>query len=541
MTLSLDDVLRRLDALPPETLNELLQERKKDAALWLPNPGGQTLAQKCQADELFFGGSPGGGKSALIIGLALTEHTNSIVFRREFPQVRGLVDEAAKILGTRKGYNAQEHIWRIPGTTRVLEFGSVPHEDDVEKYQGRPHDLKCFDEITHFSRSQYRYLTLWLRSTVEGQRCRIVATGNPPQRPEGLWVIEHWAPWLDQRHPDPAEPGELRWAVPADDDSDRELFFRSQAEAIEHVKTLAKPPRDPMTGEILPPRSRSFIPGRLEENPDLAHTGYAAVLGYADKSLRNLTAGKFDASLPDDEWQVIPTAWIVAAQERWKPEPPRDIPMTAMGVDVAQGGEDDTVLASRHDWWFAPLICVPGSKTPLPSDTAALVVKNRRSGAAVIVDCGGGYGGGVVEFLSLNNIKAVPHKGANASVKRSKDKLHSFVNKRAEVVWRFREALDPDQDGGSPIALPPDAALRADLAAARFSIEPRGIKIEDKDDIKKRIGRSPDKGDAVIIAWSEGQDALKRGLIGPGSALDARAALPKFANVGYAQMKHRRR
>jgi hypothetical protein len=281
----------------------------------------------------------------------------------------------------------------------------------------------------------------------------------------------------------------------------------------------------------------------LNENIDLASTGYGAVLGYADKALRNLAAGKFDDALPDDEWQVIPTAWIMAAQDRWTPEQPKDVPMTAMGVDVAQGGMDETVLAPRYDWWFAPLITVPGVKTPAPSDTAALVVKHRRNGAAVIVDCGGGYGGGVVDFLSVSNIKAIPHKGSNGSARRTKDRLHGYLNKRAEIMWRFREALDPDQDGGSPIALPPDAALRADLAAPRYSIETRGLQVEEKDAIKKRIGRSPDKGDAVIMAWAEGQDALRKGLTGPGSAVSAQSNRPQFANVGYASAKdrHRRR
>lgn len=537
--MTLDEVLRRIETLPPETLKELQAEKAKEGKRWLPNPGMQTEALLSEADELFFGGEPGGGKSQLLLGVAITEHTNSIIFRREFPQIRGLIKDAAAIIGTRNGYNHQDKLWRIPGTDKEMEFGSVPHEDDKEKYQGRAHDLKGFDEITHFSRTQYRYLTLWLRSTKPGQRCRIIATGNPPTQPEGFWVVEHWAPWLDPRYHDPAEPGELRWAVPANDDDDRELFFASLEEAMEHVATLANPPRDPDTGEIMPPRSRTFIPSKLAENWDLAKSGYGAVLGYADKSLRGLATGKFETALPDDPWQVIPTAWIIAAQERWTPQCPRDVPMTAIGVDVAQGGDDDTVLAPRHDWWFAELVCVPGVKTPMPSDTAALVVKNRRDGAAVIVDCGGGYGGGVVDWLQKNQIVAVPHKGGSGSGRRTKNRMHAFVNKRAEVMWRFREALDPEQPGGSPIALPNDAALRADLASARYEIGPRGIQVEDKAEIIKRIGRSPDRGDAVVMSWSEGQVALQRGLVGPTATMHREQ--PKFANVGYAAMKGRRR
>lgn len=536
----LDEILHRLDVMPAEDRAALKKEMQREARVWTPNPGGQTQALLTQADELFFGGQPGGGKSSLIIGAAVTEHTNSIVFRREFPQIKGLVDEAQRILGTRDGYNAQEKIWRLPGGKRTLEFGSVPHENDKESYQGRAHDLKCFDEITHFSRSQYLYLTLWLRSTDEKQRCRIIATGNPPTTPEGMWVVTHWAPWLDETYHDPAKPGELRWAVPMEEGSDKEIFFRSAAEAVAHVAKFANPPRDVATGEITPPRSRTFIPGELSENIDLARTGYGATLAYAGSQYADLASGRFRSSLSDDEFQVVPTAWVLEAQKRWTPRPPAGVPMVALAADVAQGGSDQTVLAFRHDCWYAPLVVVPGAQTPTPSSVAAQIVLHRRNGAAVVVDVGGGYGGGVVERLQTDNqIRAVAFNGANAGVGRTKDRTLAFANKRAEAWWRFREALDPDQAGGSPIMLPEDPALRADLAAPRFSVGPRGIQLEAKDEIKKRIGRSPDRGDAVVMAWSEAQLALRRGL-GGGAQGAIGGERPKVATVGYAHMKRRR-
>ena len=98
---------------------------------------------------------------------------------------------------------------------------------------------------------------------------------------------------------------------------------------------------------------------------------------------------------------------------------------------------------------------------------------------------------------------------------RSQCRTYSLVNKRAETWWRFREALDPDQPGGSPIALPKDPAIRADLAAPRFKDTPRGLLLEEKAEIAKRLGRSPDAGDAIVLAWSEGQRAVRRGLTGP--------------------------
>jgi len=194
--------------LPDKDRNEV-----KAAALeatkgryFVPNIGPQTDAYFSQADELFYGGGAGGGKSALLCGLAIEEHKKAIIFRREYPQIKGLVDEVRRQIRTRAGYNAQNKLWRLPNGNQ-LEFGSVQHEYDKEKYQGRAHDLKGFDEITHFTESQYRFLIAWNRTTAPGQRCRVVATGNPPISVEGAWVIKYWGPVAG---PDALPSGEAR-------------------------------------------------------------------------------------------------------------------------------------------------------------------------------------------------------------------------------------------------------------------------------------------------------------------------------------------
>jgi hypothetical protein len=99
-----------------------------------------------------------------------------------------------------------------------------------------------------------------------------------------------------------------------------------------------------------------------------------------------------------------------------------------------------------------------------------------------------------------------PFKGSAESHKRL-NKLHPFHNKRAEAYFKLAEALSPDQPGGSVVQLPNDAALKADLCSVRFKITPRGtVLLESKDEIRKRIGRSPDRADAVVLAWYAGSD-----------------------------------
>lgn len=127
--------------------------------LWTPLPGPQTKALNSQADEMFFGGQAGGGKTQLGIGLALTAHRQSIFFRRELTQLQDVIDSTKEMLGDLARYNDAKHrFYDIPGN-RTLEFGSIPNNNKLSAYKGRPHDLKVFDEVSDFTERQYRFLT----------------------------------------------------------------------------------------------------------------------------------------------------------------------------------------------------------------------------------------------------------------------------------------------------------------------------------------------------------------------------------------------
>lgn len=498
-------------SLQPDQLKELdaLIDAETGALKFVPNPGPQTDAYFSEADELYYGGAAAGGKTALLCGLPINAHHDIQIFRREATQLRGLVKELTKILGSTSGFNSQLGIWRLP-SGQTIELAGIKDEGDKEKFQGREADYKGFDEICHFSRSQYRFIIGWNRSTRPNQRCRVVATGNPPLTAQGLWVIQHWAAWLDPTYPDPAKPGELRWPVRINDDEGediKEIFFRTKEEAIEHLGTLESAPRD-HHGNLIPPRSRTFIAAALEDNPDLMRTGYAAVIDAMPKEVRDALKGSFTGSMTDQPLQVIPTEWIRQAQGRWREDGHAHAPMTAMGFDPAGGGRDAAELAPRHDGWFAPLITTRGKETADGSLAAANIVQHRRDNAVVVVDAGGGaghgFGGTTIMRLKDNNIPVVPYNGSNTSNARTRDGQLTFFNKRAEAWWQFREALDPDQPGGSVVALPPDAELVSDLASPTYEATARGIKIEEKDAIRKRLGRSPGKGDAVVMAWTAG-------------------------------------
>lgn len=503
MTETLDDLVATLQTFTPEERPKVAEKLQKQTAglIWVPNPGPQTDAFFCEADELFYGGEAGGGKTDLLLGTALGHHRRSLILRRLNAEVDGLIQRMEEIVGPR-------HIKRNPPAMyrtqqKIIAFGGCQHLNDRVKYQGVPKDFIGFDEITNFLKDQYTFIIAWARSTYPGQRVRTIATGNPPTTPEGMWVIDHWAPWLDKNHPNPALPGELRYFTTLEG-KDTEVDGPGPVTADGKVLLDEK-------GKPIIPKSRTFIPAELADNPDLAETNYGATLAGLPEELRaSLKEGDFHKGLSDTPFQVFPSAWVKAAQNRWNPLG-RNGPMTSLGVDVAQGGSDTTSLAPRHGTFFDTLKVFPGKETPDGPIVAGLILTTMRNGCEVLLDMGGGYGISTRDQLKQNtNIEIKEMNGAaSADGRRDKTGMLKFMNMRAAVHWHFREMLDPDH--GAFIALPPDPLLEQELISVRYMTSTTGIQIEPKDNVKARLGRSPDRMDAVLLAaFGSGETSHKK-------------------------------
>ena len=483
-----------LAELAEEVVDDLF-EQATGADLFSPLSGPQLAALETEADELFYGGAAGGGKSWLLLGAAVTCHQYSIIFRREFKQLRQLINDSINILaGTSARYNGTDHIWRdIPGK-RMLEFGATEHPKDVNKYQGRAHDLKGFDEITHFTEEMYLFLSGWLRTPTLGQRSRIICTGNPPSDVEGEWVIQRWGPWLDPEHPNPAEPGELRWFARIEGvDTEVESAEPFEIEVERNGATVV---------EVIEPRSRTFIPARIDDNPIYLATGYKSVLQAFPEPLRSqMLYGDFGIGRTDDEWQVIPTEWVRLAQKRWEDMERPAVTQRSLGVDVAYGGQDQTVIAPLYANYLDRLHKYPGSATPDGPTTAKYVLDHHEPGSKIYID-GVGYGASAYDQLkAVGGITVISINNGAKSTMRDKTGKFEFVNLRSETFWKFREMLDPAS--GENVALPPDRDLRVDLCSPRYKLQSGRIAVESKEDIKKRIGRSTDCGDAALLAFRD--------------------------------------
>lgn len=480
--------------------------------LFVPNPGKQTMAYDSDADIIGYGGAAGGGKSALIRGLATTAHRRSLIIRQEKVTTRKFVQDIALSLGHRDGYSSQGSTWALNGpdnVERVIEFAGMENEGDEEKQQGVDYDLKAYDEATQMRESQVRYTMGWVRTHVDGQRTRVIMTFNPPTTAEGRWVVKFFAPWLDRKHVNPARDGELRWFATIGDDPD--FMLPPERGNAPFVIIGGKPvyefDEDAYSREdIITPTSRTFITAQLADNPYLAADGaYLRQLQQLPPVLREqMLRGDFMAGVEDPQDQVIPTEWIEAAMARWEPRDAKG-PMDSMGVDAARGGnmgsntgatgKDKMVIARRHGTWFDRILAIKGVNVNDGALAAAQVIRFRTDHAPVHLDVVG-IGTSPYDFLQKSNVHTVAINGAAKSLGNDASGLLRFVNLRAELHWRMREALDPRNP--DPIALPDDAELLADLAAPKWELTTSGIKVESKDDIKKRLGRSPDRGDALM-------------------------------------------
>lgn len=495
------------------TADELLELQRLVAldmqhTLWRPLPGPQSMAYASDADVIGFGGAAGGGKTDLAIGKALMDHHRVMILRREGTQMQAIIDRVQELLGGDRGYNGQRNIWRGAGPRNVqLEFGSTPNPGDETKYQGRPHDLLVFDEAANFLEAQVRFLLGWNRSVRRDVRSQALLTFNPPTEPEGRWIVAFFGPWLDRRNKDyPAAPGEKRLVavIPRQGGTSEDLWLEDPRPFVlrKDQRIYDFDPLDFRPEEIITPSTRTFIPSKISDNPYLMGTGYLTVLQSMPEPLRSqMLYGDFEAGLQDSPWQVIPSAWIDAAMARWVGHSPRGEQLS-VGVDIARGGKDQTVIATRWEHgqnkhWFAPLVTHAGKDTPDGHSTAGLIIAEHRHQAPLHIDV---IGVGASPYDVLNDA-GLPAIGVNMSASATsydRSGRLEFSNMRSQIWWQLREALDPANDTG--IALPPDNELRVELATPTWKLKGKTIYVLSREEIVEKIGRSPDRATAVALA-----------------------------------------
>ena len=266
-----------------------------------PNRGPQEACLSSPADIVIYGGARGGGKTTALL-LECLRHVNhpqfrAVIFRKTYPLIRnpgGLWEESKKIYPRLEGTSQEGDLtWTFPSGARI-KFAHLDHEDSKSNWQGAQITLICFDELTEFSESQFWFLLGSNRSTT-GIRPYLRASCNPDAQ---SWVADLIPWWIDQEtgYPIPERGGVIRWFARLDD------VFK-WADSPDELKKE-------WPGSI--PKSLTFIPAKLEDNP---------ALDQGDPDYRaNLMALPFveKERFLEGNWKVKPAAGIAFPRHKWQ-------------------------------------------------------------------------------------------------------------------------------------------------------------------------------------------------------------------------------
>jgi hypothetical protein len=202
---------------------------------------------------------------------------------------------------------------------------------------------------------------------------------------------------------------------------------------------------------------------------------------------------------------LIPLSWVEAAVRRWHDRVGGDDPHRGLvgrcifGVDVARFGKDATAIATRRG-----AVCF-GVDTHQGKDNVevATMVEGMLAsepGSIAIVDVDG-LGSGVVDILRHRRRAVHAFSGGEGTRRRTRDGKQRFARVRTAAWYHLRELLNPAL--GASVALPDDQLLIRELVAIRWPENPTNniLQIERKDQVRKRLQRSTDRADAVVMAF----------------------------------------
>ena len=236
--------------------------------IWTPQPK-QAMFQARGEYEALYGGAAGGGKSDALLVEALRQvhipHYRAIIFRDTVPQLEGLIARSTELYpraykGVR--YNENQKVWKFPSGAKIF-FGYMQRDQDRFNYQGKAYDFIGFDELTHFTFTQYDYLKSRNRPMGPGTRVYVRATCNPDGKGMG---------WVKNRFITPAPPLTTIW---------ENVSVKMPSGELKEMR-----------------RSRVFVPSTVFDNQKLLDNdpNYLATLAALPEAERNaLLYGSWDS------------------------------------------------------------------------------------------------------------------------------------------------------------------------------------------------------------------------------------------------------
>ena len=197
---------------------------------------------------------------------------------------------------------------------------------------------------------------------------------------------------------------------------------------------------------------------------------------------------------------LIPLYWVQLANERWK-KGKRESDHLRLGVDVAGMGRDSSVFVFRYGNRVNHFESIQSGGEANHMEIAGKTVSyiTREKGKAFIDTIGEGAGvySRLVELeMDIYSVKFSEKAEWQDETLKDVTDVYEFLNMRAYLFWALRDWLNPANNTGAQ--LPDDDQLTQELTEIKYKFQSNGrIQIEPKEEIRKRLGRSPDKSDGL--------------------------------------------
>lgn len=323
-----------------------------------PQEGAQELFLSTSADIAVYGGAAGGGKSFALLLEAIRHITKvkgfgATIFRKTSPQIRnegGLWDESKKIYAPLNAEPVESTLkWKFPPFGNAVKFAHLDHEKDVHNYQGSQIPLIGFDELTHFSQSQFFYMLSRNRSTC-GVKPYVRATTNPDC---DSWLAKFIAWWINQDtgYPIKERSGVVRWFARIGDVVQWDESKQGLIDRYPEVLSIEAPPK-----------SFTFIAATLDDNKILTEKdpGYKANLLALPRVQRE--------QLLKGNWKIKPSAGDYFPEE---------------SVTIIDVLPSDLINTCRG-WDLAAT--TPTTENQSPDSTSGIKIGIRKNGDVIILD-----------------------------------------------------------------------------------------------------------------------------------------------------------
>jgi hypothetical protein len=256
----------------------------------------------------------------------------------------------------------------------------------------------------------------------------------------------------------------------------------------------------------------AFLDGETVKRED--GTKYTPLVGgqwrkVTNPALSYMTLARYPGQA---ENQLISRAWVEAAQQRWLvwqsehgDNPPGDI-RPIHGQDVAEFGKDKNVACFRYGGWVAPFESWGGMDVLVGAEKAAELARDKNARDSYTDATGVGSGTAPMMIRHWRKIGYTDCDARAIKVAKSptvKVEEGEFKILRDQLWWLCREWLRTDPAAMLPPDLDPSNTLADELCAVMYRVKGGKIQVTPKEDLRKTLGRSPDKADALCLTFGD--------------------------------------